>query len=337
MAIDRIGGETIVLYAELRERLEVFETLRSIATLPGEFTTKTVKGVLYHYFQAMSPTGRIQFYLGRDNKEIRQLIAAKNADRNAVLEDESLLKRLAAQIIAGDIPAINPDMARIIHRLADSAIFRAGGVLIGSVAFQILGTHLGVRLENALRTTQDIDIAGNTRISVAVPDERADMPATIESLHMGFFPVPRLSNKEPSTSYAIRGKTLRIDVLTPMKREESAPVFISRLNAAAQPLKYLDYLIEEPINAALVSGTPCLVKIPQPARFALHKLIVSQERNVVFADKKRKDIAQAIALLEVLKEDRPGDVIIAKEAVAARGASWLKKLERACKEATITL
>ncbi|CAG1014005.1 hypothetical protein ANAEL_04862 [Anaerolineales bacterium] len=40
----------------------------------------------------------------------------------------------------------------------------------------------------------------------------------------------------------------------------------------------LDYLIEKPINAVMLAGNPCLVKVPQPARFALHKLVVSQER-----------------------------------------------------------
>lgn len=60
MVIQRIGGETIVLYADLRERLEVFEAIRSIATLPGEFITKTVKGSLYHYYQAALPAEGIQ-------------------------------------------------------------------------------------------------------------------------------------------------------------------------------------------------------------------------------------------------------------------------------------
>jgi hypothetical protein len=174
-------------------------------------------------------------------------------------------------------------------------------------------------------------------MAIAVPDLQADVPAALESLQMGFFPVPRLSHKEPSTSYAIRGKTLRIDLLTPARRGITTPVFIRRLNAAAAPLKYLDYLIEEPINAVMISGNPCLVKVPQPARYALHKLIISQERDVTAADKKQKDILQAGNMLALLREDRPGDIELAKEDLTKRGASWVKKLEAACKEANITL
>jgi len=49
--MQRIGGETMVLYADLRERLEVFEAMRGIAHLQGDFTRKTVKGKVYHYFR----------------------------------------------------------------------------------------------------------------------------------------------------------------------------------------------------------------------------------------------------------------------------------------------
>lgn len=332
MAMQRIGGETVVLVADLRERLEASENMRGIASLPGEFTTKTVKGNLYHYFQAALPGGRVQFYIGRDSDAIRRLIAERTAGKEPASADQRLFQRLASQIIAGGVAGVPADMARIINGLANSAVFRAGGVLIGSVALHVMGTHLGVHLPHAIRTTQDIDIAGGSHVRVAVPPLRADVPAALESLRMGFFPVPRLSHKEPSTSYAIRGKTLRIDLLTPMKGRCNAPVLIPRFNAAAQPLKYLEYLIEAPINAVMISGTPCLVKIPRPARFALHKLIVSQERGASSADKRNKDVAQALALLDILREDRPDDIKRAKAAIVRHGGSWGKKLSAACRQ-----
>lgn len=335
--MERIGGETAVLYADLRERLEVFEAMRSIASLSGEFTTKAVKGRVYHYFQATLSGGRTQFYIGPDSEEIRRLIDERKAGAQDVSADEKMFQRLGSQVIAGGVAPLMPDMARNISRLADSAVFKLGGVLVGTVAYQILGSHLGVIWEGGSRMTQDVDLAGDTRIAIAIPDLRADVPDIIESLQMGFFPVPRLSHTEPSTSYAIRGKILRIDLLTPARRGVTAPVFIRRLNAAAAPLKYLDYLIEEPISAVMISGAPCLVKVPQPARYALHKLIISQERDVTATDKKRKDILQACNLLALLREDRPGDIELAREVLTKRGASWVKKLESACKEGNIKL
>ncbi len=337
MKLERIGGETVVLYSDLRERLETFEAMRNIATLPGKFIKKKIKGRVYHYFQATLSSGRTQIYLGAESKKIQQMIADKLAGEEHVHADEELIRRLGRQIIAGGVVPVPTDTARIINRLANSGVFLVNGVLIGSVAFQILGTHLGVHLDKAFRTTQDVDPASNIDLSLAVPDIQTDIPAAIDSLKMGFFPVPRLSHKEPSTSYAIRGKTLRIDLLTPKKKGRTAPVFISRLNAAAHPLKYLDYLLEEPINVVMISRTPCLVKVPQPARFALHKLIVSMERTISSTDKKRKDLAQASVLLDILREERPGDIEDARKAIFERGGSWIKKFKKACKEVSIDL
>ena len=163
MTIQRVGGETIVLYADLRERLEVFENIRSIASLPGEFTTKKVKGILYHYYQAALPGGRVQFYLGRDNDEIRRLIAERIEGKKPSTADQKLFQQLAAQITAGGVTAVPTEIARIINRMANSAVFKAGGVLVGSVALGIIATHLGVHLKESLRTTSPSRFAVLTR------------------------------------------------------------------------------------------------------------------------------------------------------------------------------
>jgi len=325
----RISGETASLYSDLRDRLFVMESIRSVAHLPGDFVSKEVKGRRYHYFQATLPVSRAQIYIGPDSPDVRQLIADRKTGRQDAQDDELFIRRLSAQLIAGGIPPIHSDMARVIERLAHSGVFHGGAVLVGGIAFQILGTHMGILWDTEVRMTQDIDIASEDgRVDVGVLETGSNVPSTIESLKMGFFPVPRLSHKEPSTSFAIRGKTLRIDLLTPLQGEKTTPVFISRLGAAAQPLKYLDYLIESPIHAAMVAGTPCLVKVPQPARFALHKLLISRERGSS-SDKARKDVAQAKAMIEIIKEEFPSDLATAKADFVRRGSSWAKKLSSA--------
>ncbi len=335
--MERIGGETMVLYADLRERLEVFEAMRTIARLPGEFVTKTVKGNIYHYFQATLPTGRSQIYLGPDNESVRRLIEIRRAGEKDVRADEVMLQRLSAQIIAGGAWPVQPDMAKVISRLADSGVFSLGGVLVGTIAFVVMGGHLGVIWGRDARMTQDVDIATDTGISVAVPELKTDIPDTLESLEMGFFPVPRLSRTEPSTSFAIRGKTLRVDILTPMRKGSQVPVPIRRLNAAATPLRFLDFLLEDPVSAVMIAGTPCLVRIPQPARYALHKLIISQERGASATDKMKKDLKQAQALISLLHEDRPGDIALAWESLTLRGTGWVKKARVAAGIAGIDL
>jgi len=335
--MERIGGETMVLYSDLRERLEIYEATRTISNLPGEFTSKTVKGAIYHYFQALLPGGRTQIYIGPDNVQVRKLIETRELGKEHALADEKMLQRLAAQIMAGGVSPILPTMARIVTRLADSSVFRIGGVLVDTIASRILGPHLGIILENSSRMTQDDDLDGDTRIAVAVPDLTDDVPTAINSLLTGFYPEPKLSHKEPSTSFAGRSKALRIDLFTPARKGDTAPALIRRLNAVATPREYLDFLIEDPINAVMIARRPCLVKVPQPARYALHQLIISQERDVTAATKMRKDLLQAISVIELLREDRPGDLDLAKEALFERGESWLEKAKTACDQVGIDL
>ena len=84
--------------------------------------------------------------------------------------------------------------------------------------------------------TQDIDLAAGQALEVAVPQIEADLPAALESLNMGFLPVPGLDPKRPQTSFKVRGHSLRVDLLTPATGSRNGkPVYISRLKAAAQP------------------------------------------------------------------------------------------------------
>ena len=328
--MERIGGETMVLYSDLRERLETGELMRNVASLPGEFVTKIIKGSTYHYFQTILPGGRPQVYIGPNNAQVHRLIAARESGKVHADADQKMFQRLAAQIIAGDVVPKMPEVARIVARLANCGVFRIGGVLVGTIAYQILGPHLGVVWESSPRMTQSVGLA--------VPNLTAEVPAAIDSLEAGFFPVPRLNVNAPFTLNTVRGQVLRIDLLTPAMRGATEPIFIPRLNAAATPLEYLDYLIESPINAVMVDGgTPCLVKVPQPARFALHKLIISQMGDAASAAKAREDLFQAKNMITLLKDDWPGDLELAINSLAERGDSWLEKVELACRQGGIEL
>jgi hypothetical protein len=132
----------------------------------------------------------------------------------------------------------------------------------------------------------------------------------------------------PSTSFKIRGRDLRVDFLTPMIGPESTkPVFLPALGVSAHPLRFLHYLIQDPAQAVIVGGPGILVNVPDPARFAFHKLWISGKRPVSEQAKALKDLRQAGDLLEVLLEDRPGDLPPAWEELA-RNPSVMKTVRR---------
>ena len=93
----------------------------------------------------------------------------------------------------------------------------------------------------------------------------------------------------------------------------------------------MDYLLDNSQPAAVPISDGLLVRAPDPARFALHKLAVSQRRQAAFAAKSRKDIAQAAAVLEVLNDLRPGDVIAAGEAARLQGERFVNQILVAAK------
>lgn len=68
----------------------------------------------------------------------------------------------------------------------------------------------------------------------------------------------------------------------------------------------------------------CLIRIPLPERFAIHKLIVSQLRTGKGA-KVLKDIHQACVVASCLAEEHPGALADAVEAVPAAAVKRLKR------------
>jgi hypothetical protein len=114
--------------------------------------------------------------------------------------------------------------------------------------------------------------------------------------------------------------------LTPLVgRERNRPIHIDAIGAAATPLRFLDYLIEETQPGAVLGGSGVLVNVPRPGRFALHKLIVASRRSqgASGATKAPKDRAQASALLRVLLADLPGEITLAWKELSKRGKAWV--------------
>ncbi len=207
--------------------------------------------------------------------------------------------------------------ARVLKAFADAGVFNAGTVLVGTHAFGVTGGLLGVRWSGANLRTHDIDLAAVSLLAADAGADVPDAPGALERLEMGFLPVPGLDHRHPSTSFKVRGQALRVDFLTPGK--VGAPVPLSSLGTAAQPLPGMDFLIENPERAAVADAGGFLVLVPNPARLAVHKLLVAQERPASQETKAIKDISQAAELLDVLSASRPGDLRLAAGALQKRG------------------
>lgn len=122
---------------------------------------------------------------------------------------------------------------------------------------------------------------------------KADVPAILTA--MGFTP----------TFHGMSGLAvfdhpeLRLEFLVPeIGRGDAGPVEIRDLNVNAQSIRYLNFLTAYPKKIRYHNIT---VSVPEPAAFALHKLIISARRTK--KEKREKDLEAARGVLELLFSD----------------------------------
>lgn len=319
-------------FAELFELVQVAETSRSPASLTGKIAWKTIKGRRYAYWSFKEIDGRKrEYYLGPEGPAITAIEAARGRGAPGA---ESVARQAAVAIAQGCL-ATPPKHFRIVKRFADYQFFRAGGLLVGTQAFLALGNQLGVAWGSGVRTL-DLDFAHHGPagdISVALPgDMHVDTHAALESLEMGFLPALGGAKGFASQYVSERDFDLRIEFLT-VARRAGREVLAHDLGVELSPLKFLDYLIESPGQTVLLDRAgACLVNLPDPARYGLHKLIVAAERGPRHR-KYDKDILQALALIEWHLERSPQALSDAWRDLERRGAGWTRRARQSLRAA----
>jgi hypothetical protein len=314
-------------FAQVAEAAVAAEHLRTVADLPGAFTSKLVKGHKYWYYQFSEPSGaRRQIFVGPDTDAVQALVSRAGQPRDPNVK---ALARAALELGCGVILARH---FKVISRLADYGLFRAGGVLVGTHAFVAYGNMLGIRWSSVdAALTQDIDFAhAGKRIALALA---ADTPVqthdAIQSLEMGFLPITGMAGKTGGAYLIPNEKEFRLDFLTTIGRGGEVPYEHPDLHVTLQPLKFMEFSLENVQQSVLLAGTgSVLVNVPHPARYALHKLIVAGEREGAFSVKSGKDIVQAGLLLTALREAKPWTVEEAWQDLRSRGTGWRSRAQR---------
>jgi hypothetical protein len=92
------------------------------------------------------------------------------------------------------------------------------------------------------------------------------------------------------------------------------------------PLRFLDFLLLEPVETALLYRAGVLVRVPDPARFAIHKLLLSA-RRASEVPKSRKDLVQGEILLIALASRDPAGLKLAWREARRRGPAWRRLLD----------
>jgi hypothetical protein len=124
---------------------------------------------------------------------------------------------------------------------------------------------------------------------------------------------------------------LRVEFLTPNRGGEELsgkPAKMPALGGAgAVPLRFLDFLIHDPIRTVMLHKGGIPVLVPDPCRFAVHKLIVAARRPSG-SQKDLKDLAQSDQLAAALQAvGRTDDLREMFAEARERGPAWREALD----------
>ncbi len=321
-----------VLYSELAQR-SLDAAFTSDFSVDGRFVTQENNGRRYWYFDTTKDGGgKNRRYVGPiDDPDIT---ARVEAFKDLKADARARRKLVSTLVREAYLPRPDPFVGDLIQVLAGGGFFRLRGVLVGTAAYPAYSAILGARLANTAMQTGDLDVAQFYSVSEAVEDSMPPVLDLLREVSPTFREIPHQLDGRHVASYVDRSG-FRVEFLTPNTGSDDytrTPALMPALGgASAQPLRFLDFLIHDPVRAVLLHGAGVPVLVPAPARYAVHKLIVASRRREDRdgTAKSGKDRMQAVALMEAMVQLRLADEL-AEAYVEAweRGPQWREAIHR---------
>ena len=145
------------------------------------------------------------------------------------------------------MPTPTPGTGKLVNALARIGLFRSGGVLAGTHAYGLYALELVVYPMNDLAMTEDVDVAVAKSVNI-ISGDVTNLAASLEGV--GLRPVAGPGETQP-----VRWETddgIVLDVLTPKQRGGEVSVRHEGLGLWAQALSYLEFSLENTIDAVLL-------------------------------------------------------------------------------------
>lgn len=279
---------TTSLYSYLFEEALANESITICPGIQGAFSKETRRNSDYWYWVGRNNGKVTRIYIGPDNQETKDLVVSLENRKYLAKQAISSMKKTAAAYRGAGGQLIEPPTFKIMAPLA--YLFRKGVFVIGSHGFLSICNALGI----SSFTGDDQKI-----ISLAIPDERKAVSDVSSEFDKHFVKVIGKSLSSKS----------KVNFFT-ADRGSKKPVYFDDLGVAAEPMRFIDYLLGgEPFKGLVIGSYAIPVHLPNPARFAIHKLIISQCADREFNGWPQQDIAQAAVLLDYLIQEDAEQVV----------------------------
>jgi len=326
--MNSIGAALQTLYADLIRRV------LSRPVRPGVVYVNVIRGRKYYYAKHMIGRTRVSRALGpKDDPAARRLAERLLAGQELARQDRttiSVLKR------AG-VPAPAVHLGRILDALSAAGMFD-DAVLVGAAAYQCYPPIVGYVLPSVALMAQDGAPATVRLVCGARPDDETVLEALrraepdFEAVQPQLPGAPGSRFRSTSTGFDVELLSVRHDgggeSPAPAGKEDAA---------GTAPYQLLCWLAERPVRAVVLFGNGVTVRLPQPARHAVYRLIVAQARG---SDRgsREKDLLQAEALITALREGDPYALSEAfANACAHGGQAWQQAAEQSLAEIGLTI
>ena len=133
-------------------------------------------------------------------------------------------RRTLVSTLLRHVPSARPDrrIGELVAALAQAGVFRLRAVLVGTVAYQIYGPMLGLRLPHAGVRTGDLDIAQFREISVAVEDSSIPILNVLREVDPSFRDLDHVFEPGRTAAYRSNDGT-RVEFRLPIAGERAIP------------------------------------------------------------------------------------------------------------------
>lgn len=266
-------NENAVFYRKQTERIAA-----RLAVLPkGTIKPKKIGRETFFYLQYRRGNSIKSDYIGKTvPDELRNMLAERKR-----LERELVQARKALQLLRAR-PSKETDLVEplrsILARMTEEKLWDSGFEIIGSWCFLLYQRLLPI--EKYPLKTQDLDIL------IPLPYRGRPFDFSDFFKNLGFS-----EQFNPDGSIYFSNPQMKIEFLGPEKGDGRKPSqYINEITIAPQMLHYLDILFEEPRVLRVARGVQA--KVPAPAAFAVHKLLIATLSKR--ARKKEKDLRQAV-------------------------------------------
>jgi hypothetical protein len=319
-----LGLATQTLFAELLQRCLDADFDDSFSER-GTFVRRKRQSRMYWYHRQREGQSHKEVYVGPvTDKSITDRVN-RFAD---IKSDFKQRQEMVRALVATGLPTPDPIAGPVIEAMWKAGFFRLRGLLVGTLAYQAYAGPLGIKLGGRPLHTEDVDFAQVWGISENIGDSMPPILTVLRTVDPSFNEIPNLNDPFVATAYRSSRK-YKVEFLTPNRggdEHQKKPAKMKALGGSgAQPLRHLDYLIHGPERSVLLYKGGVPVTVPRAERYAVHKLIVSVERDNQV--KSRKDTVQAATLIQALSTRRPLELADAWQTAWDTDPRWKEKLE----------